>query len=374
MTSHGEYARVVRRALPAEAFRRQPMLLWYFAGHAVIVLACVVASRYVPVWGVALLGLFAGHSAACIAFFAHELSHNAILRRGRLRSAMESIAWGINVIPATLWAEVHNRSHHCHTNTPLDPDRKWVESERHAGTTVYTALLYPSRVWRVFNPLVLVQFPGYISRNIISALSGGHFGMLPAHPAYTGKQRMRILFEVLAILALQIGCLAWLGWSVLAWAVFFAVYVGTASAIVMMYVFTNHYLNEIVDENDPVASSTSVAVPRWVDRLHLYFSYHTEHHLFPSIDHRYMPEVSRLLAEQFPEQYTRIPILTAWRGLLTRNLFERDAVSLERRGPIGHGEAQAAAAQGDLLRETKPPMPRVGRGVGAGSVDGGRDV
>ena len=58
-----------------------------------------------------------------------------------------------------------------------------------------------------------------------------------------------------------------------------------------------------------------------MDWLHDNFSYHTEHHVFPSMNPKFYPEVSRLLQEHFPERYNRIPLREAWRRLWLRDEF-----------------------------------------------------
>ena len=139
--------------------------------------------------------------------------------------------------------------------------------------------------------------------------------MLPADPEYTPRQRRRITFELLIAIALQFEIFALVGFDWVRYLFVGLMGLMFASATVMPYVFTNPFLNPVRDETDPVASSTSVVVPRWVDWLHCTFSYHTEHHLFPAMDSNSYPLVSAKLAELFPDQYWRMPILDAWRAL-----------------------------------------------------------
>jgi fatty acid desaturase len=89
----------------------------------------------------------------------------------------------------------------------------------------------------------------------------------------------------------------------------------------MLYVFTNHFLNPLCEHSDPLVGSTSVIVPRWMDWLHDNFSYHTEHHVFPGMNPRYYPEVSRLLQKHFPDRYNRVPFGEAWRRIWQQEEF-----------------------------------------------------
>ena len=51
-----------------------------------------------------------------------------------------------------------------------------------------------------------------------------------------------------------------------------------------------HPLTEV---NDPLANTLSVTAPRWLERLHLQFGYHVEHHLFPMVSGRHAPAIRR---------------------------------------------------------------------------------
>lgn len=284
--------------------------------HVAIIFGALYGCRQtVRFWPLIPYSILIGHSLSCLAFFSHDLSHNSILKRSWLRTFLETLFWGLNFIPATLWDEVHNHTHHWNANTLRDPDRRYTVQQRDLPRTLYTILLYPSEDTPRWNPLVFIQFLGWIFRNIITALSGSRLGMLPAAPNYTLRQRLRIALEFALIISLQSGIFAFVGLDLVKYLFGGLIPLLIASVIVMSYVFTNHFLNPLEDETEPVASSTSVIVPRIFDWLHCNFSYHTEHHLFPAMNSRHYPLVSKALQENFPNQYNRIPIGEAWRRL-----------------------------------------------------------
>jgi fatty acid desaturase len=68
-------------------------------------------------------------------------------------------------------------------------------------------------------------------------------------------------------------------------------------------------------------------VPAFVNLLHSNASYHTEHHLFPTMNPKYYPLVSGLFRTHFAERYHAIPIAQAWAGLW------RNAIAAERHSP-----------------------------------------
>jgi fatty acid desaturase len=310
------HARILYPLLPAAAFQRRPSRVAYGAIHVVVFVAMGVLVREVPGLGWRLLAsLVAGHSLMCLALFAHELSHGAILSPGPLRSLLELICWGPNLIAPTAWHSVHNRTHHRYANTAGDPDRRFLTAEATVGTRLYTSVFYPQggRSWP--NPLILFHFIPYVVKQTLGVLfpgSGPAF-LIPARSTTSARERWRTGAELAFIAGLQwlVFLLSGGRWSgylfmgplALSW----------ASGILMAYVVTNHYANAVHEHADPLATTTSVIVPRLADWLHLRFSFHTEHHLFPSMDSRHFPSLSRLLLERYPAEYHRVSFREAWR-------------------------------------------------------------
>jgi fatty acid desaturase len=59
----------------------------------------------------------------------------------------------------------------------------------------------------------------------------------------------------------------------------------------------------------------SIRVPKLFDQLHLNFSYHPEHHIFPGINSDYYPRVQELLETHYPARLNLLPAGEAWRLL-----------------------------------------------------------
>jgi fatty acid desaturase len=64
--------------------------------------------------------------------------------------------------------------------------------------------------------------------------------------------------------------------------------------------------------NDPLLNSVSLRVYKLFDQLHLNFSYHTEHHIFPGMNSDYYPMVQELLETHYPERMNLIDAGKAW--------------------------------------------------------------
>lgn len=150
-----DYARVIRPLLPRDAFARATNHLWRISLHLGIVTGCYLGLRWTSVWTGPIWCVLIGHSLACLAFLAHDVSHNAVTRNGPWRILLELLLWGLNGIPPTLWRRLHNQTHHTAINTTKDPDRLFVEKERSTSTALYARLFLPSRFnWKYSPPPV----------------------------------------------------------------------------------------------------------------------------------------------------------------------------------------------------------------------------
>lgn len=321
---HRDYIRKVRNDLPPEAFSPVPRKLIRMFGYvALIGVACVTFRLSSPILVHVLLSMFIGNTLACVAFLAHELSHGAIVRSRILRYACEFFFWGLLLIPATMWRRVHNQTHHTHASTARDPDRAFFRSESSRLTRCYSRIFYPSNQNLRWNPIVAFHFIPYILRNILASFykSSAKPPIVPAKPSYSMTEHIAIVCELGGVLALQVAIYLAVGsnWIAYFWASP-AAYLIT-SAVTMTYIFTNHFLNPISEASDPLLGTTSVVVPRLFNRLHENFSFHTEHHLFPTINSAFYPVVTAALQKHFPDRYNRLRLLEAWRRLWQSNEF-----------------------------------------------------
>ena len=313
--------RLLRAQLPSEAFAPNRRRIGEAVLHSAVILAGYAGVRLFP-WCGPLAALIIGHALACLAFIGHEASHNAVVRHTFFRNALCFWTLSLNIVPPTMWNRLHNDAHHQHAGTPDDPDRPFLEEEHEPVTSWYARLTYPSADTFI-GILVFAHFVIYLARNIATVFYPGSRKpvVVPARPKYSRHERVSVAMELVAMAALQVGVFFIVGadWSNYVWVSPAALVV--ASAVVMMYVFTNHFLNPITRDHDPVAGTTSVIVPPVLNRLHGHFSYHTEHHLFPSLNSDYYPRVSEALRRQAPDRYQQLPLGEAWRRLWRTSTF-----------------------------------------------------
>jgi fatty acid desaturase len=319
-----EYVRVLRPLLPSRAFEPDARHLFRIGLHLIMIgLGYFTLRVSNSVWLWMPIVFVVGHSLACLLFLAHDVSHNSVVRNTVVKRALELLLWGLNCIPPTLWRRVHNHTHHVETNTLCDTDRKYRLSEQTKAISLYNKCVNPSRTTPLRHPLVLFHFVTWIMRHLWTALLPGSHkpSIVTFKPKYTHAQRAAIVIEMFVIMTFQLIIWHLMGREWLRYVFAVPLPLLVASTVSMSYIFTNHLLNPLCEHSDPLVGSTSVIVPRWLDWLHDNFSYHTEHHVFPGMNPRYYPAVSRLLQKHFPERYNRIPFTEAWQQIWQQEEF-----------------------------------------------------
>lgn len=324
-TPVAEYVQRLRPFLPDEAFAPCPRKLLRQIFHFVVLFSAYVGIRLTDHWSIlSLCSLVIGHSLACTGFFAHELSHNTVFRNSRLRYLFEIICWGLNFVPPTVWNRVHNHTHHIHPNSLNDPDRRFLTSEACRITRWYSQIFYPNNRSSKWNFIVGFHFWPYILRNTVASFYPNKSKpiLVPAKPIYTRQERLIVAQEIVAIVIFECVIFYFVGANFKRFAFASLLPMLITSSIVMSYIFTNHFLNPVSMNSDPLVNTTSVVVHPIFDWLHLNFSYHTEHHLFPGMNSDYYPKVSCLLMQDYENRYNRITFADAWNRLWKMKIYE----------------------------------------------------
>ncbi len=344
MSAHREYTTELRRLLPDHYFQPVPQRALWIVPYAAIVLlgGWVITRGGTPtIWKLAL-SLPLGMAFASLGFLAHEILHGGVVRSRWARELLGGISFApLGVAPA-LWVRWHNVEHHGNTQvSSRDPDV--------AGTfEQYRSSLRTRVVFRFKSARNLLFFL------VLSVTFTLHAGvvLIVGFPRVPGRERMRLAGQVLGLVLFWSVWGAIFGWSDFLY--FYAVPLLIANLIIMAYVATNHHINPLLEEDDPLAGSLTVNVPRFLDILHSNFSHHTEHHVFPAMSARYLPQLKRRLKELWPDRYHEMSL---WRALdLVRktprlylgNIRLIDPPSRRTYGVLGFGlEAQARTDEAD---------------------------
>lgn len=332
LNPHRYYVTELRRRLPARFFKPVPHRLLWIVPHAGAIAAGVIAIGvyHPPIYLTVPITIVLGIAFASLGFLGHEIIHGSVVGRAWLRDLLGGICLAPVAVSPTMWRVWHNIEHHTNTQIQgVDPDAYSTFDEylRRPGLQVLHRIVPVRSV--LFFALLSVWFSIHATISLRRTLRD--------HPELRG----RVLAETALPVALWLG-LGWrLGWGALVF--FYVLPLLIENFIIMSMIATNHLLNPLLEEDDPLAGSLSLRVPKLLDILHANFSHHTEHHVFPAMSARYLPSVKRLLKQLWPDRYNELPILKAlgilWRTprLYLNNIRLVDPATGKPYGVLGHG-------------------------------------
>jgi fatty acid desaturase len=334
LISQAEYAKKLRPLMPPEAFLPDINKLWILLINiAILIMGWNIASHlnqwiWYYLWLYLPMALIMANSIIVLLFSTHDLLHSNTIKNQRLKWFISLLGLSMQWMPPTLWKAVHNREHHNNTNSVQDPDRNYLYEQPNTWGKWIQNLFTPSQ--EVF-PLFLVIGIGFTwgihgFRNLTSVLffNDGLPQYPPAAFKVSEKERKAIAFELLLIIGIHLGILAYLQFNPinLILGYFLPIFIGHSGF--MFYIYTNHLVCRMTSVNDPLINSISIRVPKIFDILHLNFSYHTEHHIFCNMNSDYYPQLQELLKTQYPERFNLLDAGEAWRLLLNTPRHYKD--------------------------------------------------
>lgn len=334
LMKQGEYAKLLRPLLPDEAFVPDLNKVFILGINVAILLLGWGTASYLDRWPWYFLWLFVplalimGNSIMALMFITHELMHCKTIKNRFLRQIVNQLGFMMTWLPPTFWNALHNRQHHQNTNSLKDPDRRYLFEQPNSWGKLVQEWFVPSSEIKTLS-LVLGTcnvWGIYIFRNLISVIlfNDELFGYGPAPFKVYPKERKVITIELLIIFSIHLSIIIFLQFHLvkLLLGYFLPIWIGYTG--IMSYLYTHHMLCPMSETDDCLMTTLSVRVPRIVDYLHVNFSYHTEHHVFPTINSDYYPLVQQLLIEKFPEKLNLIPIQEAWRLMLQTPIHYKD--------------------------------------------------
>ncbi len=320
--TQAEYARKLRPLLPDEAFASDPnKLVILVINLAILILGWGIASK-LDHWSTYLLWLYLplslimGNSIVALLFSSHNLMHGSVIKSSRIIRLVSLFGLSMLWMPPTLWKAVHNREHHKNTNSLADPDRNYLYEQTETWGKWIQNLFVPSAE---VNPLWLIvgmtsAWGVHTFRNLTSVLffNNESVDYVPASFKVSAKDRLAIAGETIVIISIHLSILFYLQFDPIKLILSYFLPIGIGYAGVMFYIYTNHMLSPMTSINDPLLNSVSLRVPKLFDALHLNFSYHTEHHIFPGINSDYYPVVQELLNTHYPQRMNLLDAKVAW--------------------------------------------------------------
>ncbi len=326
LISQAEYAKKLRPLLPPEAFLPEPNYVWILLINLSILILGWGIADYLDRWPAYLLWLYLpfalvmGNSVIVSLFSTHNIMHSAAIKNPRLKQAIGLLGLTMLWMPPTLWKAVHHREHHNKTNSLQDPDRNFlVEQPKNWGKWIQNQFVPSAEV----NPILLTIGMAHAwgvhgFRNLSSVLFFNNGDTKYPVTSFTVSEsdRKAIGVELLIMIGLHLSILAFLDFNPikLLLGYFLPIWIGHGGA--MFYIYTNHMLCRMTEVNDPLINSISLRVPKIFDVLHLNFSYHTEHHIFPGMNSDYYPMVQELLKTHYGDRFNLLDAGKVWQLML----------------------------------------------------------
>jgi len=311
-------------SLPKDAFEENPsMLIWGLCYALIIGTSSIILYRdNIGIITSLVLSLIIGICYGCWTFLAHDVLHGSVVRSKILQNLIGYPGFSIYFMSSYVWKAWHNRLHHPETNkNGIDPDMFGLED---------TFFNYPMA------KVLYRQAPG--SRKIdslflsfTSRFTNQSFNVLwyfafKNPKIFKGMTLWRGVLETLLIYSLWGLLINFLGWKNSLFILFIPMMI--ANTTVMAYIYTQHLMCPMTDQNIPLINTTSVKTLPLIDFLHHNFSYHVEHHMFPTLNAKYLPYVSKKLVELCPEHYRRLSHWAALKLLFKTPRVYKDAHTL----------------------------------------------
>lgn len=331
----------LRRSMPEGAFEPEPFrgVVALLQLPLIVALSAVVVSGALPLWAGPLMGFVIGQIVTSQGLIAHETMHRATFRSRALQILVGWLGFCWYFITPGTWHSWHVLGHHGHTQEGEgDPDQLMtLERYRSSRLARWIHAVTPGSR----NPISYVSIVFLFT--LQAQLFLWHYASLPAFE----KVRMNRTRERLGTVAL-VAAWSTLGWWLGAYNALCVIIIPmlTANATLMMYIASNHWLRPVTpDHNNPFTNTNSVSVPAFLDWLHVSFSYHQEHHIFPQMSPRWAPTLRERLRKAEPAAVVVWPIGAVWHKLFTTPSIYADDHTLVHPDGSGAVTVEEIAAQ-----------------------------
>lgn len=346
---------LLKKAMPAEAFEPQPWRGVVALAHVpfMILLGWLVATDRLPWYGDLLVSFILSQNLITVGFAAHEALHRAVFRSRFWEDVLGWVGFAPFLVTPGTWRAWHVSAHHGGANLlGRDPDILPRERELREGG-----------IWRLVHTMSagsgsVLSYLGFL---IFFTAQGQLFLWFHADRPELSRIRFRRWRERGLTLMLALGWLGlgvWLGPLASLYLLVIPHLLGNVT--LMIYIATNHWLQAAdADDDNPFVNTASVTTHPLMDLIHWNFSYHQEHHIFPSMSGRYAPLLRETLRGIAPDAVIVYPHLAALRMLYDRPpLYADDGEGRVLVAPDGSARVNTATLRSKLSGVPVEQLPR----------------
>ena len=329
----------IRHKVDISKYKKDRTLFIHFFIHLFIFIGLISFVMLSPEIHWALYFLFiiiVGNSMLVMSFASHEMSHGGGgLKKGWFLKILIHLGWlGGVFTTGTNQTVAHNRLHHIHTNKLNDPDRRVLQKE-----------VSPYGKWAgLFSFLVPSHhYPKMTFLYGFAFLIFSYHNNLFWQTLFNSKQiydlRLSVRDKFITSFEYFSNLLVYgFFWSMSGFSFKGLVFLGLSYFVVAwlsgFYIITNHLNCSLLDKEmdsfeNTLKTTVSLKIPKWIDFLHLNFSHHVEHHLFPAASHKLFPELREALLKDFKDEYKILSWSEAIRLILERPIFlvDKDTIA-----------------------------------------------
>lgn len=331
-------------SLPKDAFKtQQNQLAWAVLYPPLILFLSISIYSTQHITLKIILSFLLGNIWASFNFYTHELLHGSITKNKIIQYFFGFLGFSNFALSPALWKSWHNQLHHPKTNIDgVDPDSYGLKD---------TFFKYPMAKNLYKQSPGSGFFSSYFflpTRFTNQCLSVLWYMTFKKPELFPNLNRGQAIMESLLLYAFWIGLAIRIG--LLNSLCIIIIPMLIANTLVMSYIATQHFLSPLTDFNDPLENTISVKTWKFFQIFHHNFGLHTEHHLFPSLNNKFLPILSDKLKELEPNRYIKAPHLFAIKMLYkTPRVYKNKNILIN---PMNHQEVKINEIREKLLQAT----------------------
>ncbi|HEX9745235.1 MAG TPA: fatty acid desaturase [bacterium] len=291
-----ELKRKIRESIPKSAHKRLEWKILLLIPFVLSIIGMSILIINLESWLLMIpASIVLGLIYSSFALFGHEIGHGAVVKSKTIQHFSLYLTFLIFFLSPTLWFVWHNGVHHGNTNIDdADPD---IPGFLHK----FENILIMRTIQRLFpgtrHWLCIFYLPTFFTLHGQAIL-----WHRSKHPLFNRLNRTVAFTEMFIMLGFWIALGIAVGFVNSIFMIIIPMMI--SNAIAMSYIATNHQLRSLSEERVDILDNTmSVSTFKVLDIIHFNFSHHVEHHLFPSMNSRYLPRVRKSIIDLEPDRY-----------------------------------------------------------------------
>jgi len=305
------YRQALMKNLSPDLLKPAPHRIgWYvlFATGTIVSFLAII-NMNLPWPAKLLLAIIIGLCNGGMGFVTHEISHGAIIKNKTAQSILCYFGSLPFFVSPTFWRYWHNQLHHGKTQQLIrDPDA--FPNLKIYKASKFIRFMFPFTPGSGHKRSFAYFFFWFSFHNFVAQTY-----LRFRNSVFDQLDHKKVTLEFSGQVLIGAALLYYAGLQNFIWVFLIPLFIQNYT--LMSYISTNHNLNPLTSENDPLVNSLTVTNHPFFEFFHLNFGYHVEHHIFPTMSSHHAKAVHQELIKQFPENFH---VMTKWRAM--KNLYK----------------------------------------------------